>query len=892
MRLSVAIAVSSLVLCSLSVAQHAAAAIKMPTNIPPQELDSALQALASDRNFQVVYLSESVDKLHTRGAAGQLTTGEALNQLLTGTGLAYRYLDDRTITVYPRHPSTVATSAEQKSTSSDGRQEGQGSAASSPTVSSPAAVSQGDGKKALWDRFRLAQAGTGIAVAATDSSAGGEAAPSVDLEEVIVTAARREESVLKVPISITAFSAKDLESNHITDVESYFAKSPNVYITGSPDRAGLVSSSGLSLAIRGISDIGGTANSFGVYLDDLNINNATVNPYLVDTDRIEVLKGPQSTFFGRNAEAGVISIASRKPVDRFETEGTLDYSSFDTVDFKGMINAPIIPGRLLVRFAGEVQNSDGALKNLNPVGGDNGYNSQFGRLSIRALPTDQLTVDFSASYAREHENDYGLVNTGVVSSFVQGLCGAPVVCPSDGPWFPQNRSDYNHDNPLVVKTSYWILNSRVNYRTDDFSVTNILGYTSLRFHRAGELDFSSFDFLREGYDDRTQTSLSEELRVQSEGSGPLSWIVGSVFAHDNDSKHEDIAFGAQNGFGVPPGFIIENSNPTSHIKTYALFAEANYKILPPLTVTVGGRYSHNVLSEHYYDYDDFGDPVVDNGGERSYHDFSPRLTVSYAWNDDLTSYATASKGWKAGGFQLNTGSILPVDFGAEKLWNYELGTKAKLLDNRLQMSLAAFFIKWSDVQVQTSVYVNEGGTVHSFSGISNNANASSRGLEFQLQAKPIRALDVGFNFGYTDAHFDAFPGAVTDYGTVDLSGQPLPKAPRWTFSSDAQYDFALGAGWEAFVRGEWNYATSSYTNVNGVTAANLEGLAFPFKLPARNVTNFRVGVDNGRYRVVGYVNNAFVKRGDYDAVFDFGFVDGAGVLPVERVFGLQLTARF
>lgn len=722
----------------------------------------------------------------------------------------------------------------------------------------------------------------------------GAAQPSQGLEEIVVTAERREQSVLTVPISVTAFSAGDLQANHITGVEDYFAKSPNVYITGSPDRAGLVSSSSLSLAIRGISDIGGTSNSFGVYLDDLNINNASVNPYLVDVERIEVLKGPQSTFFGRNAEAGVISIATNKPVDRFEADATVDYSTFNTTDAKGMINLPVIPGRLLVRFAGEFENSDGALKNLNPVGGDNGYNSQYGRLSVRALPTDRLTIDVSAAYSRQHESDYGLVNTGVVSSFVNSLCAPPVVCPNpaDGPFFPQNRSNYNHDAPLAVDTSYWIFNSRAAYHADDFSITNILGYSTLKFERAGELDFSSFDFLREGFDRRTQTSVSDELRIQSEGGGPLSWIAGSVFAHDNDSKHERIQFGAQNGFGVPGGFIIEDSNPVSHIKTYAVFAEASYKLLPPLTLTVGGRYSHNDLSEHYYDYDDFGDPIVNNGGERSYHDFSPRVTVAYAWSAAVNSYATASKGWKAGGFQLNTGSILPVDFGAETLWNYEIGTKAKLFDDRLQMSIAAFLIRWNDVQVQSSVYVNEGGTVHSYSGISNNADASSRGVEFQLQAKPIQPLELGFSAGYTDAHFDSFANAVTDYGNFDLSGQPLPKAPRWTVSTDAQYDFALGANWQAFVRGEWNYASSSYTNVNGVVAANFEQLAYPFKLPTRNVTNFRVGVDDGRYRIVGYVNNAFVKRGDYSAVFDFGFSDGAAVLPIDRQVGVQLSARF
>jgi iron complex outermembrane receptor protein len=741
-------------------------------------------------------------------------------------------------------------------------------------------------------------AGDSSAASTASSAPTASIAPTADsggIEEIIVTAARREQSELTVPISITAFSAKELEANHVTDVEDYFALSPDVYITGAPDRVGLVShTSGLRLAIRGISDIGGTSNSFGIYLDDLNINNATVNPYLVDIDRIEVLEGPQSTFFGRNAEAGVISIASKKPVDRYEAEGTVDYSSFDTTDFRGMVNVPIVPGLLLMRFATEIENSDGALKNVNPVGGDNGYNSQYGRLSIRALPTDRLTIDLSAAYSREHDDDYGIVNTGVVSSFMDSLCLPPIQCPrrSDGPFFPQNTTDYNHNDPLVVDSSYWILNSRVAYRADNYSITNILGYSTLKFIDSGELDFASYDFLREAFDKDDQNSLSDELRIQSEGSGALSWIVGGVFARDYAYEHEQVGFGSQNGFGVPAGFVIEDDNPITHTRTYALFAEANYKLLPPLTLTVGGRYSYEDLSKHYYEFDDFGDPIVDNGGKRSYDDFSPRVTLAYAWNSDVNTYATASKGWKAGGFQLDTGSVLPVNFGSETLWNYEVGTKAKLFDDRLQVSASAFFIKWNNVQVQTSVYVNEDGSVHSYSGISNNANASSRGMEFQLQARPIQPFQLGVNLGYTDAHFDTFAGAVTDYGTVDLSGQPLPLAPRWTASTNAQYDFMLGPAWKAFMRGEWSYASSSYTNVNGVTAANLEGLAFPFKLPSRNATNFRLGVDNGKYRIVGYVNNAFVHKGDYSAVFDFGFVDGAAVLPIERVFGIQLTARY
>ena len=209
------------------------------------------------------------------------------------------------------------------------------------------------------------------------AAAAGAVAPVQDdangVADIVITAERRSESIQKVPVAVTAFSAEDMRRANIKDIGSYFASTPNVFITDSPIRSGNnVSSSALGLAIRGISNVGGNASSFGIYLDDFNISHIALNPHLLDMERVEVLRGPQGTYFGRNAIGGAINITTNQAnTHQIEGEASVAYSSFNTIDTQGVLNLPIVNDKVALRVVGRYHHSDGNIKNINPIGGGN-----------------------------------------------------------------------------------------------------------------------------------------------------------------------------------------------------------------------------------------------------------------------------------------------------------------------------------------------------------------------------------------------------------------------------------------------------------------------------------------------------------------------------------------
>lgn len=710
------------------------------------------------------------------------------------------------------------------------------------------------------------------------------------IEEVIVTAQRRNEALVDVPISITAFSSSAIEKNMITDVEDYFRRSPNVFITTGATRSGNVSTSELSLAIRGVSNIGGIASSFGAYVDDFNVTRATLNPHLVDIERIEVLRGPQSTFFGRNASGGVFAIYTKKPVDRFESSASAEISSFGTYDFEGVLNIPVT-SNFAIRAVGKLASSNGNLKNANPIGGDNGYDDQHFRLSGRWTPTSELTVDLSGGFTDEKQHDFGLVHTGVVSSFINSICAPPVTCPGDQAqgYYPDNLNTYNHDFPLKVHDRYWWINNKTEYANDQVRFTNVVGYISTNFDRSGELDFSSYDFLREEYDTIHRTAVSDEVRLQSNNDSPFSWTIGGVYAIDTEAKSERINIGSQNGLGLPDRFPIEISTNDTKVKSAAVFGEASYKLTDTLTATAGLRWSNDHLTSGGT-LVDFGTDMGAVSDSRSYTHVSPRFVLSYEPRKNLNLYASVTEGWKAGGFVHRPGSPINT-FAPESLWSYETGAKGTFFDGRLQASATAFYIDWNDIQVQSSIFITRpDGSIASVSAVSNGAHATSKGVELELIARPVSQLELSLNVGYDDAHFTSFKLAQTSSGLVDLSGKPLPKAPKWTVSASAQYNIDLGPDWQAFVRGEYQYSDETFTNVNNI-AFSLAGQTFPFRVPSQGFFNLRAGVTRGQYAATFYVNNLFDNHA-YTSSYDFGFVDGAAVFPAFRTVGLRLSAKF
>jgi iron complex outermembrane receptor protein len=232
------------------------------------------------------------------------------------------------------------------------------------------------------------------------------------IDEVVVTAQRRSESIQDVPIAITAVGAETLENQNVKGVEDYFALTPNVSFRsdGSRDRKDL-SMRGISNQLNPYSNVRQATYAF--YIDEFNVVAGTSNPQIVDLERIEVLRGPQGTYFGRNAVGGAINVITKKPDNLWYGEIGLEYSSFDTRGGHGVINVPVIDGVLALRASGQIETSDGWIKNINPIGGGNDYDYVTGRVQARFTPNDRLTWDFAYSYSDEetdrlHHRDLAL----------------------------------------------------------------------------------------------------------------------------------------------------------------------------------------------------------------------------------------------------------------------------------------------------------------------------------------------------------------------------------------------------------------------------------------------------------------------------------------------------
>jgi iron complex outermembrane receptor protein len=719
------------------------------------------------------------------------------------------------------------------------------------------------------------------------------------LEEVIVTAQRREQSVMDVPISITAFSAAAIEANMIQNVEDYFARAPNLTISDGATRSGNVSTSSQGLAIRGISNVGGDSLSYGFYIDDFNATRATLNPQLVDMNRIEVLRGPQGTFFGRNASAGVISLTTNKPIDIMESNIALQYGNFNTWEAVGMINIPV-SDRFMLRASGKIAESDGYADNYHPIGGDNGYEHKFLRLAARILPTDNWTIDLTATFNDEEQDDLGLIGTGV---YVPGAIGgflcfvAASTCPHDIEFgiYPENTNKFSHNKPLVVQDEFQMYTANIVWEGDNLTFTSVTGYISTDFHRDGELDMGSLDIVNEDFEDIEKTAFSQEFRLQSNSGGAFDWIIGGIWAEDTHDEIESINFGTDQTtldfFGVFPHFIIELSTLDRTITSKALFAEGTWHATDRWALTAGARWSEDKIDTKQEQID-FETPLQPQAASDKWSDVSPRLAATFALSDDVNLYGTIAKGWKSGGINLElTTPDDPVNiFDEETLWNYELGVKSNFLDNRVRTSLALFHIKWEDVQVNASRLIIEDGELRSVQGVSNGAKATSQGVEFELEALLMSQLVVGLNAGYLDSEWDDFEEARTGFGELDLSGQRLPKAPKWTISGDAQYNIRMGSNWDGFLRAEYIYQDEYFYDINGTAGVQL-GFEFPFLIPSHSVWNFRAGMHSDKYSIVAYVQNAF-EDDYYTATFDFGFSNGASVIPGYRSYGIRGTAYF
>jgi iron complex outermembrane receptor protein len=716
--------------------------------------------------------------------------------------------------------------------------------------------------------------------------AGGQSAEGrATLEEVVVTSRRREESLQDVPIAVSAFSAESIERNRIEGVDDVFSRTPNVSYTteGSRDRKRL-SIRGVTEFITEAGEATVPANTFGIYIDDFSVATATSNPGVMDIERIEVLRGPQGTYFGRNAVGGALNITTKKPENEFFSEVTADVSRYDTYELGGTVNVPLITDKLAIRANVKYQESDGYIKNINPIGGGNDSEYKYGRLSLRYTPNEQFTLDVVASASDELVGMREGVPSGVLSAFTESLYGT--VTPDGIGYWPQNTNRVNFNRPQEVGSKYSYITARGEYRWDNVRLTSVSGYLESKTFLRGDVDGGSQDLFYEHkpYD---RDALSQEFRLGSIEGEKWDWTVGAIYSRDRGNIDQATLVGEDRPFGLPVNFEVTRNTADNETTGMAVFGEAVWHATDRLDLLLGVRATRDKVDISEVTFT-AGNARLTISDEDTFNDISPKFTASYALNDTSKVYATISKGFKSGGVQIAQNDVISDSYDPETIWNYELGIKSEFLDGRARVNAAAFLMEWSDLQASFAVAdIDDEGTIVFTSGIQNAAEATNYGVEAELSLLPTDRLLMNLSLGYLHGEFDKFTNAFIDGGIVDLSHQTMPNAPRWTASADAQYTFPLGATWEGFVRGEWFYRDDTYSDLTALARRD-EG--FPFLVPSYDHTNLRAGVQSDHFSIVAYIENLFDEK-YFTNVYEKAFVSGMALQPSYQTYGVRFTWR-
>jgi iron complex outermembrane receptor protein len=714
-----------------------------------------------------------------------------------------------------------------------------------------------------------------------------------EIQEVVVTAQNRRERLRDVPISATVFSAADLEENRGTSVEDYAAQTPNLTFASTGRR------SESDITIRGISNLGGQNNAFGVYVDGLNVTPASsdiaINPKLLDVERVEVLRGPQGTHFGRNAIAGAVSITTKKPAERFSVKAQGNAERFGTYMGSGTVNVPLADG-LALRTTGFYEQSDGFIDDIGPANNTNSRDEWGLRGALRYEPGSRLTIDASASHEAFEQGYRTMVPSASINPALESILealGEPGGIREGQGTFPENERTVSTDADFSSELWTTTVTGRIEYRFDSFSVISQTGWIESSSSTRGEADNTAQDIIT-GDVEETLNAFSQEVRVQSTGDRRVDWLVGANYADDDTRFFVDRFFGRDFPLApfLPssPPFPFERSSTLRETESVGVFGEAEAHLLSDrLELLVGLRFTHDdVRSES----DDRSFSLVTNpedpafpgafdegtnAGSVSFDDVSPRVAVTYRLTESTNVFATVSRGFKAGGFNENQLRGDPT-FDDEVLWNYETGAKGSVLQRRLRFEASLFWMDWSDLQVN-SVDVSTGTPTFE---TQNAAEARSKGAELQLRAlPPVDGLEVGGTVGYLDATFDRFPEANVDGEQRDLSGEPLPRSPSWTASGFARYERPLTDRMQGFVRGQVSYTGERFEDI---------AAREPFRVPNHTVVDVSAGVETERLRLSVFSENVFDNDHFVGIRASSLSLSGLQVVPRPRLFGVEVAA--
>lgn len=641
-------------------------------------------------------------------------------------------------------------------------------------------------------------------------------------EVVTVTAQRREENLQDVPISVRPFSNQEIEDRLFTGTVDVLEATPNINVTAanaSPNRA--------RIAIRGVGTIINDADpSVGVYIDDVFVgSDGGFNLELVDTERVEVLRGPQGTLYGRNAVGGAVNFISNQPTNEPSGEIDLRYGNYNYFTARGNVNVPIIKDKLFTRLTFAGTRRDGTVLNVFDNSRINDLGNAGGRLQVFYLPTDRLDVTV--------RGDYSIYNT---SRFAYGNFDTVV------------NQRVNLFLPFEEDRRVYGTSGRINYRFDKATFSSITATRGSSFDAVGS-DFSTTNTLFQGFDYR-QNQFTQEFRVASSTAGRVRYVAGYFYFREylRNFNFVSLAQGLP-AFGFPRGYR-EDSDGVTRTNSNSIFGDATFTVTPKLYLTAGLRFTHDRKKFNYSFFNTpnlpffFFAPTRTATETATFNNISPRFAVRYNFNENLSAYASVARGYKSGGFANVFVGSPDFRYEPETAWNYEAGFKSAFFNRRLTANVAAFYFDWTDQQAQL------------FNGIAvitvNAPRSRSVGGELELTAYPVKGLELTSGVGYNDAIFKELREPLTGF---DVSGNRQPYASRFTVNLTAQQRFDLNENNRLRVRADYNYRSPlffDFVNTLFQPEVHLVNTNVAFERQRFDVSFFANNIFNRRYRVAGF----------------------------------------
>lgn len=707
-------------------------------------------------------------------------------------------------------------------------------------------------------------------------------ADSGQLEEIIVTAEKRESTVQTTPISLTAVSGQDIQDRGLTDLGNLVQSVPGVSIrTSGPGMT--------EFEMRGVASTGGNSPTVGFYYDDTaltapsaaNEGKIVISPSLYDLNRVEVLRGPQGTLYGSGSMGGTIKVVPNAPnPNAFDASaelvsGDTDHGGFDHGE-NAMVNLPFGGGMAALRLVGSYSRDAGWIDRVVIAPGAFPLPNGTTRGDVLAAPV-------AADYHDVNDVEKTSVRVSAVVNPVEGLSitpsffyqklssgGLPYIDSDPGtdahyqPYdiseaysdtFKLSSINITYKTPILALTSitsYWSRNEPVTQDATESWTTGLGPYVNGYYPPTGLGASSAIE-----YNPTHQTT--EEFRISSVGDSNLKWLLG--YYYEDFHSAWDIVFPSQNGaalFGSNNLFSYFSPMP---IYQQSVFGEVTYNVTDPWAITVGAR-------RYRYDapvsLDQFGALTATVMTETSERDqgVTPKISTSYQFTKDLMVYLTAAKGFRPGGgtgpvptsgpssvncepqLQVEYGSNGafvpgPISFKSDNIWSYEAGEKWMLADRRVTVNGALYFEKWSGVQ-QTNA-LSQCGYVYT----ANAGNAHVRGGELEIQAIVVPEVTVSGNVGYSHA-------ALVSSNLIDAGfnpGTPIQDVPQWTSTVSAAWRHPLTDQFALTARVDSTYTGSRTDETYSIN-----------QLPAYDLTNIRGGLDAGHWSAVLFVNNVADKR--------------------------------